>query len=136
VLFLSDTDIIRLTAAGSTIFRLVFLVIPFTPKSHTQSTPTTIMMFRHVLLLLTVATHVTSAFVIVAAPPQQGTATARAAVIEPFMIDGAIALASAAAGAASQFPRIQQLERELDSARSALTQVRCFSCSTSVLAHE
>ena len=40
------------------------------------------------------------------------------------MMDAAIAVVSAAAGAASQFPRIQQLERDLDSARSALTEVR------------
>jgi len=45
------------------------------------------------------------------------------AVIDPSIVDAAIALTSAAAGAASQFPRIQKLEQELDSARSALTQV-------------
>jgi hypothetical protein len=46
-------------------------------------------------------------------------------IIEPgLLMDGAIALVSAAAGAASQFPRIQELERELGIARSALTEVR------------
>mmetsp|Transcript_32817 Transcript_32817/g.54195 ORF Transcript_32817/g.54195 Transcript_32817/m.54195 type:complete len:213 (-) Transcript_32817:187-825(-) len=81
------------------------------------------MMLRRVALLLALllATDGTSAFVVTPPPSIRCSSTERAAVIEPYMIDGAIALASAAAGAASQFPRIQQLERELGSARSALT---------------
>lgn len=41
------------------------------------------------------------------------------------LMDAAIAVVSAAAGAASQLPRIQQLEKDLDLARCALTQV-CY----------
>jgi hypothetical protein len=52
-------------------------------------------------------------------------------IIEPgLLIDGAIAIVSAAAGAASQFPRIQELERELGIARSSLTEVRRPRCYT------
>ena len=44
--------------------------------------------------------------------------------IDMVMMDAAIAVVSAAAGAATQLPRIQQLEKDLDAARSAITQVR------------
>lgn len=44
--------------------------------------------------------------------------------VDMALMDAAIAVVSAAAGAASQLPRIQQLEKDLDTARSALTQVR------------
>lgn len=43
--------------------------------------------------------------------------------VDMALMDAAIAVVSAAAGAASQLPRIQQLEKDLDTARSALTQV-------------
>lgn len=43
-------------------------------------------------------------------------------VIDPvMMVDAGIAVVSAAAGAASQFPRIQELERQLKTARESLT---------------
>jgi alanyl-tRNA synthetase len=42
-------------------------------------------------------------------------------VLDPTVVDAGIAVVSAAAGAASQFPRIQQLERELKSAKDSLT---------------
>ena len=41
--------------------------------------------------------------------------------LDPVSLDIGIAVVSAAVGAASQLPRIQQLERELETARSALT---------------
>lgn len=61
--------------------------------------------------------------------PSQTAATTKrkilpAMVLDPNVMDAAIALTSAAAGAASQLPRIQQLESELESTRSALTMVR------------
>lgn len=43
-------------------------------------------------------------------------------VLDPMMVDAGIAVVSAAAGAATQLPRIQQLERELKSAKESLTQ--------------
>jgi predicted lipid-binding transport protein (Tim44 family) len=43
--------------------------------------------------------------------------------VDMALIDAAIAVVSAAAGAASQLPRIQQLEKDVSAARSALTQV-------------
>ena len=48
--------------------------------------------------------------------------------VDMAMMDAAIAVVSAAAGAASQLPRIQQLEKDLDLARRALTQVCHFLC--------
>lgn len=45
-------------------------------------------------------------------------------LFEPAFMDVSIALLSAAAGAASQFPRIQELERELTTTKAALTKVR------------
>jgi hypothetical protein len=44
--------------------------------------------------------------------------------VDPQMVDAAIAVVSAAAGAATQMPRIQRLEKELKDARSALSEVR------------
>jgi hypothetical protein len=44
-------------------------------------------------------------------------------VVEPIITEVAIAAVSAAAGAASQIPRIQNLEKELKLAKSALTEV-------------
>lgn len=41
------------------------------------------------------------------------------------LADLGIAVASAAAGVASQAPRIQQLEKDLELAHSALTEVSC-----------
>ena len=46
--------------------------------------------------------------------------------VDMAIMDAAIAVVSAAAGAASQLPRIQLLEKDLDMARSALTQVCCL----------
>lgn len=43
-------------------------------------------------------------------------------IIDPFAVDFGIAVVSAAAGAASQIPRIQSLERELEITRAALTE--------------
>ena len=43
--------------------------------------------------------------------------------VDMALMDAAIAVVSAAAGAASQLPRIQQLEKDVSAARSALTQV-------------
>jgi hypothetical protein len=42
--------------------------------------------------------------------------------IDPIMVDMGIAVASAAAGVASQLPKIQQLEQDVLRARSALTE--------------
>lgn len=42
-------------------------------------------------------------------------------VLDPTMVDAGIAVVSAAAGAASQLPRIQQLERDLRSAKESLS---------------
>jgi uncharacterized membrane protein len=47
-------------------------------------------------------------------------------MIDPISINVGIAAFSAAAGAASQFPKMQALERELEIAKLALTQVRNF----------
>ena len=82
------------------------------------------MMFTSLLTVLLGAMQVIGADSFLVAP-----AVARSyrleMIIEPgLLMDGAIALVSAAAGAASQFPRIQELERELGVARSALTEVR------------
>ena len=45
-------------------------------------------------------------------------------VVDPISVNVGIAVVSAAAGAATQFPKIQELERELDIAKLALTEVR------------
>ena len=45
-------------------------------------------------------------------------------VVDPISVNVGIAVVSAAAGAATQFPKIQELERELEIAKLALTEVR------------
>jgi hypothetical protein len=52
------------------------------------------------------------------------TTTTHRFMIDPISINVGIAAISAAAGAASQFPKMQALERELEIAKLALTQVR------------
>jgi hypothetical protein len=51
-------------------------------------------------------------------------------LLDPNLIDVTIAVVSAAAGAASQLPRIQELEKEVNEARDALTlasiRMTCF----------
>ena len=55
-------------------------------------------------------------------------------LFEPAFMDVSIALLSAAAGAASQFPRIKELERELTITKKALTEVRQpQSCTSQML---
>ncbi len=44
-------------------------------------------------------------------------------LLDPNLIDVTIAVVSAAAGAASQLPKIQELEKEVSKAREALTMV-------------
>lgn len=44
-------------------------------------------------------------------------------LLDPNLIDVTIAVVSAAAGAASQLPKIQELEKEVSEAREALTMV-------------
>ena len=53
------------------------------------------------------------------------TTTSRLQLVDPITVNVGIAVVSAAAGAATQIPKIQELERELDIAKLALTEV-CF----------
>ena len=48
--------------------------------------------------------------------------------MDPLSVNAAVAVVSAAAGAASQVPKIQELERELEIAKLALTEVRYGAC--------
>ena len=49
--------------------------------------------------------------------------TSRLQLVDPITVNVGIAVVSAAAGAATQIPKIQELERELDIAKLALTEV-------------
>ena len=49
--------------------------------------------------------------------------TTRLQLVDPITVNVGIAVVSAAAGAATQIPKIQELERELDIAKLALTEV-------------
>lgn len=76
-----------------------------------------------VCLVLTILDSPCAAFSPSGSIPFKSAAAVSRNMVDPVIAtDVGIAVVSAAAGAASQFPRINQLQRELDIARTALTQ--------------